>query len=112
MSRCFTSEHFPHLRCPELARGSAAMRKLGLILLVSATGFLAGCSGSSNGPSNPAQTSVLAITTTGLAAGTVGAAYNSSVTASGGTTPYTYSASNLPNGLSISSATGAITGTP
>jgi hypothetical protein len=34
------------------------------------------------------------------------------VAASGGTTPYTYSASNLPSGLSISNTTGAITGTP
>ncbi len=32
--------------------------------------------------------------------------------ASGGATPYTYSATSLPSGLSINSATGTITGTP
>jgi hypothetical protein len=37
--------------------------------------------------------------------------YSASVTASGGTAPYTYKAANLPKGLSISSSSGAITGT-
>jgi len=54
----------------------------------------------------------LTITTTSLPSGTVSAAYSSAITASGGTTPYAYSASNLPAGLSINSATGAISGTP
>lgn len=56
--------------------------------------------------------SPVTITTTVLPGGTVGVAYSSSIAASGGTTPYTYSASGLPGGLSISSSTGAITGTP
>ncbi len=34
------------------------------------------------------------------------------MTADGGTTPYTWSATGLPSGLSISAATGVITGTP
>jgi hypothetical protein len=44
----------------------------------------------------------------------VGIAYNGSCLASGGTAPYTYSISSgsLPNGLSINSSTGAITGIP
>ncbi len=53
----------------------------------------------------------LSITTTSLPGGTSGVAYAGSVTATGGTTPYLYSASGLPSGLSISSSTGAITGT-
>ncbi len=42
-----------------------------------------------------------------------GIAYNQSVTASGGTPPYTYSVTSgaLPTGLSLNAATGAITGT-
>ena len=56
--------------------------------------------------------SILTITTTSLPAGTVGAAYNGSVAASGGTTPYTYTASGLPGGLSINNSTGVIRGTP
>lgn len=52
---------------------------------------------------------------TGLAGGTVGTAYSASITAaSGGTAPYSYAvtAGALPGGLSLSAATGAITGTP
>jgi hypothetical protein len=59
-----------------------------------------------------APPSQLSITTTSLPSGTVGASYNASITASGGTTPYAYSATGLPAGLSISSSTGTITGTP
>jgi hypothetical protein len=53
----------------------------------------------------------LIITTATLPNGTVGTAYSASVGASGGTTPLTFSATGLPDGLSISAA-GAITGTP
>jgi hypothetical protein len=89
------------------------MGKLGWTLIVGATALLAGCSGTgSNGTATSPQSSNLTITTTSLPSGTVSASYNTSVVASGGTTPYTYSASNLPSGLSISSSSGAITGTP
>ena len=47
-----------------------------------------------------------------LASGAVNTAYSQAVAASGGTAPYTYSATGLPTGLSISSTTGAISGTP
>jgi Putative Ig domain len=89
------------------------MGKLGWSLIVGASALLAGCGGTSstgNGTSTP--TSNLAITTTALPAGTVSASYNTSVAASGGATPYSYSATGLPGGLSINSASGAITGTP
>jgi hypothetical protein len=58
------------------------------------------------------QPTALAITTTSLPGGTAGTAYSASITASGGLTPYTYSATGLPSGLSINSSTGAIAGTP
>jgi hypothetical protein len=88
------------------------MQKLGWSLILGVTALLAGCSSGSQPPTNTAQSNTLAITTTSLAAGTVGAAYSSPVAASGGSTPYTYSATSLPGGLSINSATGTITGTP
>jgi len=46
--------------------------------------------------------------------GTVGTAYNQVVSASGGTSPYTFSVSSgaLPTGLILNAATGAITGSP
>ncbi len=54
----------------------------------------------------------VAITTTSLPNGTVGTAYSASLAASGGSTPLTWSASGLPGGLSVSSTSGAVTGTP
>lgn len=56
--------------------------------------------------------SALAITTTSLPGGTVGAAYSQSLTATGGSGTYTWSIANgsLPPGLSLSGAT--IAGTP
>jgi subtilase family serine protease len=53
----------------------------------------------------------LSITNPGNQTGTVGTAVSLTVHASGGTSPYTFSATGLPAGLSISSA-GVITGTP
>ena len=49
-----------------------------------------------------------------LTAGTVGTAFNQSVTASGGTATYSYAVTSgsLPAGLSLNTSTGAITGTP
>ena len=54
------------------------------------------------------------ITTTSLPGATLGQAYSTTVTASGGTTPYTWgvTSGSLPPGLFLDPATGAITGTP
>jgi len=56
----------------------------------------------------------LSITPSSLPAGTLNTAYTQTVTASGGTAPYTYSISygSLPTGLSLNSSTGVISGTP
>jgi len=55
-----------------------------------------------------------AVTTSSLAAGTQGTAYSATLAASGGRTSYTWSvtAGTLPNGLSLNTSSGAITGTP
>lgn len=54
----------------------------------------------------------IALTTTTLAGGTVGASYSQTLAGSGGVAPYVWTETGaLPNGLSLSSA-GAITGTP
>lgn len=55
----------------------------------------------------------LALSVAALPAGEVGLAYSSSaVSVSGGTAPYTFAGSNLPAGLSVNAATGALSGTP
>jgi len=60
------------------------------------------------------QGTPLQITTSSLPNGTVGVSYNQTMTATGGTTPYTWaiSSGSLPSGLSLVASTGAITGTP
>jgi hypothetical protein len=91
------------------------MGKLPWALIVGVTALLAGCSPGSQTPtstSGSSQPGKLTLTTTSFPSGTVGSAYSSLVAASGGTTPYNYSAASLPSGLSINAATGAITGTP
>lgn len=53
----------------------------------------------------------LAITTSAPATATVGTAYTGTVAATGGTSPYTWSATGLPAGLTMSTG-GTISGTP
>jgi Putative Ig domain len=73
--------------------------------------LLQGCNSSSSGKSNPDP---LAITTTTLPSGQIGAAYNATLVATGGTPPMNWTITNgtLPAGLKLNAATGAITGTP
>ena len=54
------------------------------------------------------------ITTTSLPNGTVGQPYSETLTATGGTTPYTWSldSGSLPGGLTLNASTGVISGTP
>lgn len=54
------------------------------------------------------------VTTSSLPNASVGASYSSTLTASGGTTPYTWSVSSgsLPGGLSLTASTGTISGAP
>jgi len=54
----------------------------------------------------------VSITTGSLPGGTVGTAYSAAVAATGGTGTDAWTASGLPGGLAINSATGAISGTP
>jgi hypothetical protein len=56
----------------------------------------------------------LAITTTALANGTVGAGYTATLVGSGGTKPYVWSLASgtLPTGLALNSSSGVVSGTP
>ncbi len=59
-----------------------------------------------------APSSTLSITTTTLPNGNTNAVYNQPIQVTGGTSPYSFSASGLPGGLIITSGGGLITGTP
>jgi len=63
---------------------------------------------------NPAPTAPTIATSSPLPAGTVSTAYSQTLTATGGTTPYTWSvvSGSLPAGLTLASGTGVISGTP
>ncbi len=90
------------------------MRNWDLCLIMAAAAVLSGCSSFTKvavttPPQQPAQ---LVITTASLPAATAGTAYSSGITVSGGTSPFAYTATNLPAGVAINSSTGIITGTP
>ena len=63
---------------------------------------------------NNVVASPLSVTTASLAGGTQNLAYNATLTATGGTTPYTWSilSGSLPAGLTLAPGTGIISGTP
>jgi hypothetical protein len=69
-------------------------------------------SGPPSAPSAPVTIGGVTITTTSLPAAVLGSPYSATLSATGGTTPYTWSATGLPPGLSLNAATGTIAGTP
>ena len=55
---------------------------------------------------------MVTVTNPGSQTGTVGTAKSLQMSASGGTAPYTWTATGLPAGLTINSSSGLISGTP
>ena len=89
------------------------MKSIASVLSIIALGFgLLGCPGSGGGGGG--STSAFAVSTTAADFGVVGNAYTSSLAATGGTAPFTWTRFGvvLPNGLSLNGATGVVTGTP
>lgn len=89
-----------------------------VVLMLSLTlALLAGCAGLVSGKSTaatPTPTGALQIATSSLPVGSTRGSYSATLQASGGASPYTWStiSGQLPSGLSLSSSTGAISGTP
>jgi hypothetical protein len=96
--------------------GVATINSSGLATAVSVgtTTISAGLSGVNGGATLAVQVPPLAISTTSLTNGVVNVGYSATLTASGGTLPYTWSIADgsLPTGLTLNASTGAITGTP
>ena len=69
---------------------------------------------SSSGLTLPISAGPLVVTTAALPTGTQSVPYSATLAAAGGTPPYTWSVrfGTLPNGLSINTSTGVISGTP
>lgn len=98
---------------PTFVDGANPTTYAGFILAASSLGRGAASDGKDMGIASGAPPpGPLMITTANLPIGTVGTAYNTTLTASGGTMPYTWGSTGLPAGLSLGIATGAITGTP
>ncbi|WP_168207888.1 DUF11 domain-containing protein [Spirosoma sp. KCTC 42546] len=83
------------------------------------TASLYGCSSTTATYTAPASCSAtpvcsLSLTTTGLPIGTVGQAYSATLTATGGTAPYSFSlaSGSLPAGITLNPTTGVLSGIP
>src|SRR5438105_6200161 len=83
------------------------------VLLICGILISAGCIVASHPPSSPPLPSApLTIASTSLPAATAGSSYSTVLVASGGVTPYGWSATGLPAGLAVGTNTGQISGTP
>jgi hypothetical protein len=112
------------------ARGRAKARRcpalIGILWVMNlplAVACLVGCTGFASPPKSPTALSAaptspsvtsLRITTAALPVGAVQSSYTATLTATGGVPPYTWTTSSgqLPAGLRLNMATGAITGIP
>jgi len=88
-----------------------------VLTLLALVSVASGCTGLTSPKAQaqiPTPSPTLAITTSSLPAGQTGAAYQGTLAASGGSTPYTWSLSTgaLPTGLSLNANSGAISGAP
>src|SRR5580700_6298228 len=96
----------------ELGQVRDRLLAAGFIVLILVLG--SGCSGLSSSSKKPINSSPVQFVGNTLATAAVGTAYSATLSVTGGTAPYTFSTvtGTLPSGLSLSSATGVISGTP
>jgi Putative Ig domain len=97
---------------PELGRVRARLLVLGFIVLILV--FASGCSGLSSSAKNINPPVPVQFSGSTLPSTAVGSAYSATLKVTGGTAPYGFTVVSgaLPSGLSLSSTTGVISGTP
>jgi putative Ig domain-containing protein len=91
------------------------MKSIASVLSIIALGFgLLGCPGSGGGGGGGGSTPAFAVSTTAADFGVVDNAYTSTLAATGGTAPFTWTLSGggLPTGLVLDPGTGVVSGTP
>jgi hypothetical protein len=90
------------------------IKQFASVACASAALVLWSCGGGGGDSTTPPPPTVtpLSVTTSSLPGGQVGVAYSQTLSASGGTTPYTWSSGVLPAGLSLATSTGVVSGTP
>jgi len=88
------------------------MRNLAIYLACGAGAFIVGLVFDGGAPVIAATPAALTISTTALHTGRAGVAYSTTVAATGGVKPYSFSATGLPAGLTINKSTGIVSGTP
>jgi len=91
------------------------MKFIASMLAIIAIGFgLIGCPSSGGGGGGGGSTSAFAVSTTAANFGVVGKNYTSTLAATGGTPPFTWTVTGgiLPVGLSLDTNTGVVSGTP
>src|SRR6266702_3456649 len=98
--------------CPTARRHSNIPILILPILVLLA--FLQGCASASRPSQTPPPPESIAIMTTSLPAGKINVAYSTTLAATGGTSPFTWTLTSgaLPTGLLLNASTGAIAGTP
>jgi hypothetical protein len=76
--------------------------------------FVAGCAGAVSPASHQSSATALSVITSSIPAAQLQVPYSATLTATGGTSPYTWSiqSGSLPAGLTLSASTGTISGTP
>jgi Putative Ig domain len=84
------------------------------VLVLMVVHFAAGCAGTVLPESRQGSAPPLSITTSSIPSAQLQNPYSAALTATGGTSPYTWSiqSGSLPAGLTLSASTGTISGTP
>ncbi len=95
-------------------RGTTVSQRTAAISILAGIGALCACGGGQLGKTTNAPIPGAINVSAALPAATQGSAYNGTITATGGTAPYSYAvvSGQLPQGVNLEKTTGSVSGTP